>query len=256
LNIFYGVTVNAAMGIANQVNSAVNQFVTNFQTAFVPQITKLYSMGNLEELKSLIYRSSRFSFFLLFALACPLILNIDFILVLWLKNVPEYSSVFCVLTLINSLIETMSKPLGFGIHATGKVKYYNIAMSIALFLNVVFSFVFLKMGFAPSIVFFVSVFITIICFVIRLLFVKHFKIVSIRDYASNVVLKSFYVAVISLPLPLYLRGYYERWIGLFVSSMIFFIFFLSAIYFIGLTKSEKESLLKLVTKKTMYITKD
>ena len=89
LNIFYGVTVNAAMGISTQVNSAVNKFVSNFQTAFMPQITKLYAIGDFEHLRKLIGQSSRFSFLLLFALACPLMLNIDFVLKLWLKTVPE-----------------------------------------------------------------------------------------------------------------------------------------------------------------------
>lgn len=135
LNIFYGVTVNAAMGISTQVNSAVNKFVSNFQTAFMPQITKLYAIGDFEHLRKLIGQSSRFSFLLLFALACPLMLNIDFVLKLWLKTVPEYSSVFCILILTYSLIEAASKPVGLAIHATGKVKYYNIVMSIALLMN-------------------------------------------------------------------------------------------------------------------------
>lgn len=115
-------TVNAAVGVSNQVNAAVNQFVTNFQTAFMPQIIKLYAVGDISQLQRLINRSSRFSFLLLFALACPLMLNIDIVLNLWLKNVPEHSSAFCILILIYSLIEAMSKPVGLAIHATGQVK--------------------------------------------------------------------------------------------------------------------------------------
>lgn len=249
LNLFYGVTVNAAMGIANQVNNAVNQFVSNFQTAFVPQITKLYAMGNFVELRQLVYRSSRVSFFLLFALACPLMFNMDFVLKLWLKTVPEYSSIFCMLTLIYSLIEAMSKPVGYIMHATGQVKNYNIIMSIALLMNIVFSYVFLKLGFQPTVVLVVSILVTVLCFVIRLLFVRHFKVLRMRDFIQNVVLRAFYIVILTLPLPLYIRGYYTQWKGLFATSLVFYFILIIVIYFIGLTKSEKEVIIRFVSNK-------
>jgi O-antigen/teichoic acid export membrane protein len=250
LNIFYGVTVNAAMGIANQVNSAVNQFVYNFQTAFVPQITKLYAKGDTEQLRQLIERSSRFSFFLLFALACPLMLNVDFALKLWLKTVPEYSSVFCILILIYSLIEAMSKPTGHVIHATGQVKNYNIVMSIALLMNIVFSYIFLKLGSQPATVLVVSVFVDILCFAIRLLFVRHFKVLKIRDFIRNVVLRVLCIASLTLPIPLYLSRHYVQWTGLFVSSLTFLFILAVAVYFIGLTKPEKTAILRFAKHKT------
>lgn len=255
LNIFYGVTVNSAMGIANQVNAAVNQFVSNFQTAFVPQITKLYSMGNLTELRQLIYRSSRFSFFLLFALACPLMLNMDFILKLWLKTVPEYSTSFCTLTLIYSLIEAMSKPVGYTMHATGQVKNYNIIMSIALMMNIVFSYIFLKLGFQPTVVLVISILVTVLCFVIRLLFVRHFKVLRVRDFFKNVVLRAFFIALLTLPLPLYIRGYYSQWESLFITSLFFFTILTITIYFIGFTKSEKEKIVKFAKSKILMLRK-
>ena len=139
------------MGISTQVNSAVNKFVSNFQTAFMPQITKLYAIGDFEHLRKLIGQSSRFSFLLLFALACPLMLNIDFVLKLWLKTfAPEYSSVFCILILIYSLVEAdiQTSRIGYS-YATGKVKFYNIVMSIALLMKYLYfrSYFFFSTGF-------------------------------------------------------------------------------------------------------------
>lgn len=249
LNIFYGVTVNAAMGIANQVNSAVNQFVSNFQTAFMPQITKLYAKGDLVQLRQLIYRSSRFSFFLLFALACPLMLNIDFVLKLWLKTVPEYSSVFCILILIYSLIETMSKPVGLAIHATGQVKNYNIVMCIALLMNIVFSYIFLNLGFQPVVVLTISVLVNVLCFAIRLLFVRHFKILKIRDFVQSVMLRVLCIVLLVLPIPLYISKHYTQWKGLLISSLTFLSILAVVIYFIGLTKPEKTTILRFTQNK-------
>lgn len=255
LNIFYGVTVNAAMGISNQVNSAMNQFVSNFQTAFLPQITKLYAIGDIEQLRKLIDRSSRFSFLLLFALACPLMLNMDFVLKLWLKNIPEYSSVFCILILIYSLIEAMSKPVGYVIHATGRVKYYNIVMSIALSMNIVFSFIFLKLGFQPEVVLVISVFVDILCFAIRLLFASYYKVLKIREYICNVVLRVICISLFALPLPLYLSRYYVQWIGLFATSLIFLLMFAVAVYFVGFTQSEKIRVLTFIKAKIFLLRK-
>ena len=249
LNVFYGVAVNAAMGISNQVNSAVNQFVSNFQTAFMPQITKLYAIGDFEHLRKLIGQSSRFSFLLLFALACPLMLNIDFVLKLWLKTVPEYSSVFCILILTFSLIEVVSKPVGLAIHATGKVKYYNIVMSIALLMNIIFSFIFLSLGFLPAVVLVINVCVGILCLAIRLLFARHYKVLIIHEYIRNVIFRTICISALVVPIPLYLSRCYTQWVGLFITTSIFLCLFTIAVYFVGLTHSEKESTLKAIRAK-------
>ena len=94
LNLFYGVTANAAMGVANQVNGAVYQFVSNFQVAFSPQIVKSYSAGERGYFNSLVFNASKYSFFLMWFLSLPVLVNTDFILNLWLKNPPEYASEF------------------------------------------------------------------------------------------------------------------------------------------------------------------
>ena len=253
LNIFYGVTVNAAMGISTQVNSAVNKFVSNFQTAFMPQITKLYAIGDFEHLRKLIGQSSRFSFLLLFALACPLMLNIDFVLKLWLKTVPEYSSVFCILILIYSLVEAASKPVGLAIHATGKVKFYNIVMSIALLMNIIFSFIFLRLGFSPNVVLVINVCVGILCFAIRLLFAGYYKVLKIAEFIRSVIFRIVCISVFVVPVPLYISRYYNQWIGFFVTSSIFLCLFTVVVYFIGLTRSEKEGVLKAIKAKIFIL---
>jgi O-antigen/teichoic acid export membrane protein len=122
LNIFFGTVVNAAQGIANQISSAIGSFVGNFQMASNPQIIKTYASGDIGYMNSLVIRTSKFSFYLLFILTLPIVLEIEFILKLWLNIVPEYTAIFSILILVNALIDTISGPLMTALQATGKIK--------------------------------------------------------------------------------------------------------------------------------------
>jgi O-antigen/teichoic acid export membrane protein len=122
INIYSGVTVNAAQGIAVQINSAIYQLVSNFQTAFNPQIVKSYAAKDYEYFINLTLQTSRISFYILYIFVLPLYINIDFVLMIWLKNVPEYTAEFVRLILIFSLIDSISGPLKTSIVATGEIK--------------------------------------------------------------------------------------------------------------------------------------
>ena len=252
LNIFYGVAVNAAMGVSNQVNAAVNQLVSNFQTAFMPQVVKLYAVGDIPQLRVLTNRASRFSFLLLFALACPLMLNMDFVLHLWLKEVPTHAAAFCVLILIYSLVESVSKPVGFVLHATGRVKLYNIAMSIALSMNIVFSFIFLRLGSPPEIVSVVSILVCVVCLIIRMLLARTYHALSIRDYVCNVLLRSLGIACLVLPLPLYVSTLCSQWIAFFATSLVFVLMLALVAYFMGFTRSERTKVAAAIKSKMFH----
>src|SRR5690606_12012639 len=123
-----GTTVNAAYGITSQVRGAVSIFVRNFQMAVNPQIIKTYAQNRLNECHKLIFQSSKLSYFLLFFITVPLVVNIDFVLELWLKNPPQYSGVFVQLALFNLLIDSISGPLMMGAQATGRIKWYQIIL--------------------------------------------------------------------------------------------------------------------------------
>lgn len=120
INLFCGPAVNAARGIASQVNNAVNQFVVNFMTALNPQITKSYAAGNKEYMMTLIFQGARLSFYMLLLLSLPILVNTHYILVLWLKIVPEHAVFFVQLILIFALSESISQPLITAMLATGK----------------------------------------------------------------------------------------------------------------------------------------
>ena len=146
LNLFFGVTVNAAFGIANRVNSLVNQFFTGFQTAANPQITKAHASGDVPTQVILINRTTKISFFLLLLVGTVVIYNLDFLLNVWLKDVPDYTISLSRLMIIGAMIDALSSPLYVSIYATGRIKYYQITISIVLLLNILLSYVLFKMG--------------------------------------------------------------------------------------------------------------
>ena len=117
LNMFCGPVVNAARGVALQVNAATQQFVTNFQTAFNPQITKSFAAGDREYMHSLIMRGARFSFYLLLFLSLPLLLETQYILRIWLKVVPEHATNFTRLMLLFTMSESLAQPIVTGMLA-------------------------------------------------------------------------------------------------------------------------------------------
>lgn len=174
LNLFCGPAVNAARGLAIQVNTAVFSFVQNFMMAVNPQITKSYSAGNVGNMHNLIIRSAKFGFFILLILLMPVCANIDYILNLWLVDVPEHTANFIVLILLYSLLDCYGSPLITGVLAEGNIKKYQIALTFIYLFNFISSYVFLKTGFQPEWVFILNIIFKFFV-IIALLWHSYFK---------------------------------------------------------------------------------
>lgn len=157
LNLFCGPAVNAARGLAMQVNNAVYSFVQNFMMAVNPQITKSYSVGNVSDMYSLIIRSAKYGFFILLLLLLPICANIDYVLNLWLVEVPEHTANFIVLILLYSLLDCYGHPLITGVLAEGSIKMYELALTVIYSLNVLTSYFLLKIGLQPEWVFIINI---------------------------------------------------------------------------------------------------
>lgn len=153
-NSFCGVVLNASIGLANQVNGALSGFITGYQTAFKPQIVKTYAACQYNEYTQLICRSSKFSFFLFFLVSVPVIVNMDYLLHLWLTVVPDYACIFCQIILIGSLIDATSGVFYSSIGATGKIRFYQIAVTCVFLLHVIVTLLLLETGADYSCVFF------------------------------------------------------------------------------------------------------
>lgn len=250
LNIFFGVIVNAAMGIATQVSGAINQFVANFQVAFRPQIVKNYASGNIDRLNKLISDSSKFSYLLLFAFVCPVIFNIDIILKLWLGNVPEYASEFCICMLIYALLETLSAPMWMTIQATGKIKTYQMVISSVIGLNIVLSYIFLRLGFPPETVLIIKCCLDLGYLAIRLAYIKRMVGFNIKKYFVDVIIPVIIISTLSVVFMYSICNFLEYSIINLISTVIlFFILFFMLIYLVGLNRSYRISIKKFISKK-------
>ena len=189
VNIFCGVAVNAAMGIANQVSAAVYQFASNFQTAFNPQIVKNFAAGNSEATSKLVFRASKISFALVLLLVAPIFPNADFVLSLWLGVVPEHAAAFVRLTLLYCLTDTLSAPLFTLVSASGKIREYQVIIGLMFLANVPVAVLLLWCGLAPEWVIASRLGITLLMVPVRLWTSRKNARLRVRAYASDVLLR-------------------------------------------------------------------
>ena len=162
LNMFFNPAINAARAIAFQIYHAVSQLSANFIVAVKPQIYKSYAKGNYDELYRLIIRSSTICSFLVSVLIFPILIDTNFVLGLWLKNVPDYAVVFTQLVLINGLIDAVNGPLSAAALSTGKIRNYELLVATTILLNLPLSYIALKLGAEPTATMIVSIVISIL----------------------------------------------------------------------------------------------
>lgn len=250
INIYCGVAVNAAYGIANQVSSVIYSFVSNFQLAFRPQIVKLYAAGKREEQISLVNRASAISYYLLLIIFIPFVLNADFVLGLWLKDVPEYAVEFCQLMLAYSLIDAIQAPLWMSITATGNIKNYSIWSSALAVLNIPIAWLLLSCGYSPIFVFVVRFIINFIAAVIRILYVKRFLNFPVKKYINMVFIRIIPVTLITFGVSYYINSLFADSIILFLVKICLIVLFIILIVFIlGLSLVEKRFVIQLIKSK-------
>lgn len=245
MNIFCGVGVNAAMGIANQVNAAVYQFVGNFQTAFNPQIVKLYSSGEREAFIRLIFRASKFSYFLMLLLALPLMLNADFVLSVWLGNVPEYAADFARWTLVFLLADALAGPLWMSVQATGKIRNYQMIVSAFIFTNLPLCVLLLWCGFSPVWVLACRAGINVLTTLWRVFYLRGKVGLPSWKYLREVVGKVLCVsaAATCVPALIWLGVPAESaWTRLFASCAVSVVCVAGSVWFLGFSKHERDAL--------------
>lgn len=162
LNMFFGPIVNAARAIAVTIQGVVTGFVSNFQMALNPQITKSYATGDLSRMHSLIFASSKYSFFLLLLIVLPIMIETQTILAVWLKNVPAHTVWFVRIILCILLIDALSNPLMISSQAVGQVKVYQSVVGGLLLLILPIAYIALKLGGNPEMVFIVHLIISMV----------------------------------------------------------------------------------------------
>ena len=255
INIFCGVVANAAMGIANQVNNAIYQFVTNFQIAFSPQIIKYYSAEEKDAMNRLVYRASKVSFFLMLFLSLPVMVNVRFILGLWLKSVPDYAPSFVCLALAYCLVDCLSMPINTLVNATGRIKSYKIIVGTVYILNIPVAYGLLSLGLSPEWVLAVRVFATLLLHPVRLFIVKQIDDFPFYNYCLMVCLPVLGVFVFSAPIAFAISEWLSGWVGFFVSSIYSSVSILLSCWFIGFNSEERKKILWIAMQKLIRTAK-
>lgn len=247
INIFFGPLQNAARGIAFQLQGAVNAFVNNFMIAVRPQIIKSYAQRDFSYMYRLVFSSSKFSFYLLYLLSLPVLLETPYLLQLWLKSVPEYAVVFTRLVIIDLLINSSYAPIAAISQASGKVRNYQLVISTGFLLVFLLTALFFKLGFPSTSAFIITIVLSFLGLFARLWELHYSVQFPVRKYMRYVLLPVTCVALLALllpvPLVVFTSSSFLRFIGVIAMSVLSVIVI---VYMCGLDKEEKRFLLNKV----------
>ncbi len=250
VNLFSGTAVNAARGVAAQLNGAVQGFVTNFMTAVNPQITKSYAAGDRDYLFPLLRRSSKMSFFLLLMIALPVLFNTEFLLGLWLKEVPEHTVLFVQLFLVFALSESISNPLITAMLATGKIRDYQLAVGGLQLMNLPVSYLFLKLGAIPEVTVVVAIVISQLCFFLRLSMLRRMMGLDVWKYIYDVYFRVLAVAAAAVAVPLLVCGMIpEGFAGFCLCVALCAACAGVSAFLLGFNRSERHEIMKFIRRK-------
>jgi len=258
LNIFQGVLINAAYGIANQLLGQLTNFTATISKAMAPQIMQSKGAGEEKHMISLSLKQCKYSFILLLFFAIPLYAEMPLILRLWLKNIPDYGISFCRLILLVSLVQQITIGMQTLIQANGKIALYQTLMSLLIMLNIPLAYIVLKLGFNPNFVIYVMLIVEIICLIARITIANKLVRLSYK-LTINTLLKPVTIILISSIVITSLCMYFSQWLNeylsLIVTLVVSWALLLMAI-FANMTPTERlltKSLVKKTTQKKYHI---
>ena len=250
LNLFFGPSINAARGLAEQVNAAVMRFINNFQVALNPQITKSYSSGDIEDMKKLLYMGTRISYYVLFFLAFPIIIEMDFILGLWLHDIPHHTTLFCQLILVCSLTACVSNLLAQVARAYGKIRKYQMIVSLFLMLNFPLSYIILLLGATAEMTVTINILIQGLLLFVRLFLIRPMIALSIRQFVVKAVIPIMIVTGSAMVLPIIWKYYVKTSVtNSLITILLALISSAISIFYLGMNKSERMKVKDLLIKR-------
>lgn len=240
LNVFFGPVVNAARGIAVQVQGAIQQFANNFQTAINPQITKSYASKDLYYMHTLVCRGAKFSFLMVFLLSLPVFIMTDQILELWLKTPPLHASGFIKIMLVITMVDSLSTPLNTAIHASGKIRLYQLVNGSFMLFVLPVGYVALLFDTNPNMVFFSQLLMTIIALFLKLFFAKKQVQISLKMFFKNVLYPIVLVSFVSFVIQYNIYAVLEHnFVSFILFGLLSVICTLTAIYCLGMDVQER-----------------
>ncbi len=244
LNFFFGPVVNAARGVAYQVNSGLQSFVSNITIPVRPQIVQSYSQGNFDRAYNLMLMVSKMSCYLLLMMAIPIILEIDYILQIWLgDNIPEKTSAFLIIIIINSFLSNLNSAISSVVHASGKMRKYQIAGGAVSLLSVILVYFAVSFNQVPEVAFWLICIMDLFRQIIAVSILKQIdnNRLSSSNYCKKVILPIILVAFASIIIPIILHNLMSH--GLIRLCVVLLTSILSVgifTYLLGLSNIERE----------------
>jgi O-antigen/teichoic acid export membrane protein len=247
INVVLGPAVNAARSLSGTVNHSVQIFVNNFTMAIWPQISQSYASGDHGYVKDLLFRGTKFTFFIMWFAFLPLVLETPFVVKLWLGTYPDYTIIFIRLSLIANTISILQVVLAMGIRATGKIVWYQISFSALEFLHFGLSYVLLNHGFSPEWSYYCGVVIAVIKVFAMWVLAKNQLSVSISEFLKTVVLPLTITCLVSAAVPSIIHfSMSDGWVRFILTLVSSLIVNALAVLFIGCTSSERKMLTSMV----------
>lgn len=249
INLFFGPAINAARAVANQVLHAIDGFAQNFMMAIKPQITQNYASGNYDYMMNLVFMGSRMTYYLLFVISLPVLLNTDYLLGLWLKEVPAHSVLFVQLTLIFTIIEHISGTMITAQLATGNIRNYQLVVGGIQLLNLPISYVVYKLGGIAESFVIVAIICGIGCLIARLVMIRPLINLIIKDFVQQVLLRLMVVTMVSSVIPATMKYYLDSsFVNFIIISSVAVLCSVFSIYALGLDSKERTMMLGYIRK--------
>lgn len=253
LNQFFSPVVVAAKSIAQQVTNAVNVFSANFNTSLYPPIIKEYSAGNKDEMFRLINNGCKMTFFLMWVFTLPLVLHLDFVMALWLKEVPEWTLLFTRLSLIEVLINSLSYPIATAARAPGKMRTYELTLGIMQIFIFIISLVLFKMGFPAWSTFAVGIGMTALMMIVRLFIVRRLVQFSITRFTVKVILPIFVICLVSAGISIFLYILFPKTAFFRILHILLCVIFSAvSMLFIGMNREQREKTMFMLKMKLLH----
>lgn len=241
LNLFFGPVVNAARGVAYQVSSGLQSFVANISTAIRPQIVQSYAQGNTSRSINLMYSLSKVSICVLYIIAYPILLEINYVLKVWLgTDVPNYTASFVVIVVLITFLNNMNSAVSAVVHATGNMCKYQVITSLTTLSSLPVAYYSLKMGYPPNSVFGISFVFTFLMQVISLFILRSIISFSLSKYVKKVIFPFVLFVSLSFSIPLIpCHMMREGFLRFFVVSVVSILISSLSFYWVGLDNKEK-----------------
>lgn len=249
INLFYGLVVNAAYAVATQVSHIVTNFAMNFKQSMIPQMMASYGAKDFKSMHKIINMGTKVSFLLMLMISIPAIVEVDFLLKLWLQNPPEHASHLVVLVLIGINISSFTYFLYQGVHATGQLKKQQTWMSVLYLVNILIVYIVFKLGANFDMALYVNMFISAVQCVVNVVYAKKTFNYPARTFISSILVPCAFCVTIVVAVMFGFVNYFESTIARFLASVALSetVIMLSG-YFIVLNQSEREKIRAVVQK--------